>query len=144
ERPHFDQAEKMEFPTEAWACQDFRKANVLRLAAGHAAEPLRSRLQARGHELADRAWQDLLHFGSRTVARAMAIMMIEGLTDCRLRSPVPSGPPPTVEEPDFGQPETLVSQRRRVKQMLRSPAGWLRLASRLANPARWLRVRWKR
>src|SRR5262249_39984912 len=52
EIPYFDQAEKLEFPTEAWAAQELRKANVLRLAAEHADEPLRGRLRRRGDELA--------------------------------------------------------------------------------------------
>src|SRR5207253_1959466 len=54
EVPYFDQAEKLEFPTESWAAQELRKANVLRLAAAHADEPLRSRMVRRGTELADR------------------------------------------------------------------------------------------
>src|SRR5262249_6816004 len=40
EVPYFDHPERLEYPTETWAAQDFRKANVLRLAAAHADEPL--------------------------------------------------------------------------------------------------------
>ena len=85
EKPYFDQVEKLEFPTEAWAAQEFRKANVLRLAAGHAKEPLQSQLFSRGNEIADRAWTDLLRFETRTYARALAVVMIEGLADCGFR-----------------------------------------------------------
>ena len=42
EVPYFDHPEKLEYPTEAWAAHELRKANVLRLAAAHADEPLRS------------------------------------------------------------------------------------------------------
>ena len=72
ERPYFDQVEKLEYPTEAWAAQEFRKANVMRLAAQHADEPLRARLLGRGQELAERAWADLTRFETRCYARAGA------------------------------------------------------------------------
>ena len=59
ERPYLDQREQLEFPNETWAAQEFRKANVLRLAAAHVEDPLRSRLIRRGEELSRRAWDDL-------------------------------------------------------------------------------------
>jgi hypothetical protein len=141
ERPYFDQADKLEYPTEAWAAQEFRKANVLRLAARHAEEPLRTALFQRGHELADRAWQDLLRFETRTYARAVAVVMIEGLKDCAFRS---QGVTPC-ERIDagggFGQPQAFVSQRRRVRERLRHPRGMIGISLRAANPGRWLRFR---
>ena len=85
EKPYFDQVEKLEFPTEAWAAQEFRKANVFRLAAAHAEEPLRSRLLRRGEEFAERAWRDLFRFESRGVTRALAILMTEGAKDAYFR-----------------------------------------------------------
>ena len=36
ERPYLDRPGELEFPTEAWAAQEFRKANALRLAAAYA------------------------------------------------------------------------------------------------------------
>jgi hypothetical protein len=95
EKPYFDQVEKLEYPTEAWAAQELRKANVLRRAARRADEPLRSELFERGDELAERAWRDLWRFETRANARATAIVMTEGLLDCHLRereaAVVPSG-----------------------------------------------------
>jgi hypothetical protein len=72
ERPYFDQPEKLEYPTETWAAQEMRKANVLRLAARHAEEPLRGRLLKRGLEFAERAWADLVRFESRTTLFPLA------------------------------------------------------------------------
>ncbi|HEY1378075.1 MAG TPA: hypothetical protein VGF55_14840 [Gemmataceae bacterium] len=136
ERPYLDHRERLEFPTETWPAQEFRKANVLRLAAAHADEPLRSRLLKRGGELADRAWHDLLGFPSRHVARAVAILMTEGTRDqFYRRCPARPFPRPDVT-PNFGRPETFVPQKRRVKALLRSPRG---LASALVRVI-WGRV----
>lgn len=124
--------------TEVWAAQDFRKANVLRLAAGHADEPLRERLLRRGQELADRAWADLLRFESRATARAAAILLTEGVRDgfYRSRSDLPRSPAPALS-PDFGAPVEFVPQRLRVRHQLKSGSGLCRAALRLLNPLRW-------
>src|SRR5437879_13167381 len=86
ERPYFDQTDKLQYPTEVWAAQELRKANVLRLAAAHAEGPLRSSYLARGDEFAERAWNDLMRFESRTVARTLALVMVEGLRDAYFRA----------------------------------------------------------
>jgi hypothetical protein len=139
ERPYFDQAEKLEFPTEAWAAQEFRKANVLRLAARHVEEPSRTRLLDRGDELGDRAWADLLRFETRATARAVAIVMIEGLLDCTLRDRASEAQRRfnRSHAPDFGEPSSFVSQRQRVKAASSHPAGLARLVRRLLTPSRW-------
>jgi hypothetical protein len=124
EIPYFDQIEKLEFPTEAWAAQEFRKANVLRLAARLFDEPTRTNLLNRGNELGDRAWSDLLRFETRASARALAIVMIEGLLDCTLRSwrvaqETSNG---HVSSNEFSEPIAFVSQLQRVKALARHPA----------------------
>jgi hypothetical protein len=139
EQPYFDHPEKMDYPTETWAAQDFRKANVLRLAAAHADEPLRARLLQRGDELAERAWIDLLRFPSRSVARSLAILQVEGSRDDYFRSRGVAAAPRAAGTFDFGQPPAFVSQRQRVQAMLKSPGGLVRALIRLANPLRWRR-----
>jgi len=139
ERPYFDQPDKLEFPTETWAAQELRKANVLRLAARHADEPLRSRLLRRGEEFAERAWSDLLRFESRTAARPLAIMMREGPVDLCLRRHPPEPAPRPKEDHPFGQPEVFVSQRQRTKGQLRSLGGLVRMGLCLLSPRRWKR-----
>ena len=66
---YLDRPEILEYPTETWAAQELRKGNVLRLAARHADEPLKSRLWQRGVEFADRAWNDLFRFESRRTSK---------------------------------------------------------------------------
>jgi len=134
ERPYFDHPEELEYPTEAWAAQEFRKANVLRLAARHADEPLRSRLLDGGTELADRAWSDLLRFDTRTAARAVAILMIEGPLDSYWRTAQDEPAPRPSEEYDFGRPEEFATQRQRVLAELKSVRGMIGLGVRLAKP----------
>jgi hypothetical protein len=140
EMPYFDQIEKLEFPTEVWAAQELRKANVMRLAARHVEEPMRTRLLDRGDELGDRAWSDLLRFETRASARALALVMNEGLLDCTLRSrqvlPAPSAEHGRTD--DFGEPNTFISQWQRVRAMRRHPVELTRLIGRLFNRKRWL------
>jgi hypothetical protein len=141
ERPYFDQLEKLEYPTEAWPAQEFRKSNVLRCAARYANEATADAMRGRADELGDRAWADLMRFDTRSVARALVLVMNEGMLDCALRTTTLS-PPPKVDEQRFGMParESFVSQRERVRDRLRSPVGMLHAASRVLKPKMWVRA----
>ena len=138
ELPYFDQVEKLEFPTETWAAQDLRKANVLRLAAKYCDASDRMRLLQRGTELADRAWSDLAGFETRFVARSLALVLTEGARDCWLRNQAfdQCTSTPKVEPPARTQ---FVGQRDRVKQKLKSPGGLLSCLINASNPVRWPR-----
>lgn len=140
EVPYFDRPEQLEFPTEAWAGQELRKANVLRLAAEHAEEPLRTRLLARGGELADRAWTDLYRFASRTSARGQALVMAEGPRDDYFRRrPAREMPAATAGGP-FPPPADFVPQKQRVLARLRSPLGLAGALLGLLDLRRWGRL----
>lgn len=139
EQPYLDRCHELEYPTEAWPAQELRKANVLRLSAAYAAEDERTLMFDRGEELAERAWKDLQQFSTRTTARAMAIVLTEGLRDAELRRrnvAVLVVSPPT----NVPAPESFVPQRERIKRKLRSPAGIVSLLWTAANPARWPRL----
>jgi hypothetical protein len=137
ERPYLDEPDRLEYPTETWAAQDLRKANVMRLAAGYAPEPLRSRLVRRAAELAERAWSDLIRFPTRSVTRSLAVIMAEGPREQYFhdRGPIPEIP----DDPDyhFGRPVPFVSQRRRILRQLTSIRGAGRILLRLLNPKHW-------
>jgi hypothetical protein len=126
EQPYFDQAEKLEFPTETWAAQELRKANVLRLAARYAQEPLRARLLERGAEFAERAWSDLLRFPSQDSARAIAILLSAGMQDEYLRHKPLRGVPLLSQAYGFSRPENFVPQKLRVMTQLKSVRGLTR------------------
>jgi hypothetical protein len=136
---YFDRAEKLEYPIETWAAQEFRKANVLRLAAQYAEGPLRQRLIDRGNELAERAWSDLLRFESRDVARSVALLMTEGSRDSYWRRRPVSSMPALAEEFDFGPPQTFIPQKRRVLDQLRTPRGAFQALRKLASVGNWRR-----
>jgi hypothetical protein len=138
EEPYFDHPEKLEYPTETWAAQELRKANVFRLAARYAPEPLHGRLLQCGEAFAERAWRDLLGFESRTVTRALALVLSEGTRDAALRS-CPPPPAAPVEDETFPPPETFVPQRQRIRAMLKTPGGLVRALARLANVNNWMR-----
>jgi len=134
ERPYFDQVERLEYPSATWAAQELRKANVLRMSALHAVEPLRGRLLERGANLSERAWRDLGRFGTRLTLRPLAILLREGLCDSYFRSgaAVPTLPDPVQEWHAF--PEQFQPQRARIRQRLGTVSGLVRAALRLINP----------
>jgi hypothetical protein len=141
ERPYFDRKEELEYPTEAWAAQELRKANVFRWAAMHADDPLRSELLSRGESLADRAWNDLECFATRTAARACAVVMVEGLIDSAFREtpimPHLSASPPA----EIGRPEVFVAQAVRAKRSLKSIKGLTHAGFATLRPMTW-RILW--
>jgi hypothetical protein len=140
ERPYLDRREDLEYPTEAWAAQELRKANVFRLAARYAPAPLADQLLAKGNEFGDRAWRDLMTFkDTRATIRAVALVMTEGLSDCVFRHSTPTSAPAHAVANELPARQSFMPQKQRVLALMRSPTGLLRLASRVANPARWRR-----
>jgi hypothetical protein len=139
EAPYFAHPEKLEYPTETWAAQEFRKANVYRLAARHADESLREQLWQRGGEFAERAWRDLLRFPSRTAVRPLAILMTEGTRDAffQARGLEPARGPR--QSSPFPMRETFVTQKQRIKALLTGRQGFARSLRRLADYRRWRR-----
>ena len=136
ERPYFDYPEQLEFPTETWAAQELRKANVLRLAAKFCPKEEREAVLKRGEELADRAWDDLERFESRHVSRALAIVMSEGARDCWLRQQ--SFDDSSAAEQRTWEPKSdFVPQKDRVKQQLKSPKELNKAGLSACNVARW-------
>ena len=140
EVPFFSKPEKLEFPTETWAGQELRKANVLRLAARHAAEPLRSRLLERGEKFSERAFSDLFRFESRSSTRSVAILLSEGLFDAYLSksrlwpAPVPS------KTYDFGLPESFIPQKKRIRDQIMTIRGLARLTLRFLKLQNWWKL----
>jgi hypothetical protein len=140
EAPYFDRPEQLEYPTETWAAQELRKANVLRLAAACAAGPLRGRLLRRAEGLSERGWNDLLRFASRHAARPLALLLVEGLRDVFFRTcgapSLPSPPGPF----DFGRPQAFVPQPQRARARLKTVGGSARALARLADVRNWPRL----
>jgi hypothetical protein len=139
ETPYLDRPGELEYPTETWAAQELRKANVLRLAAAHADEPLRSALLRRGGKLSDRAWADLARFDSKYVTRSLAILLVEGTRDASFRAGAVAAALRPTGRSDFGAPETFLPQKRRVANSLRTAAGAWRALLGLSSTRVWRR-----
>jgi hypothetical protein len=141
EKPYFDQVEKIEFPTETWAGQEFRKANVLRLAAAHETEPVSLAMRRRGDELAERALRDLLRFPRWDTTRALALVLAEGPRSATLSRGPASPAPRSILHFDFDPPEMFVPQKERVLARLRTPRGLLHALSVLTDVRNWGKLR---
>ena len=138
ERPYLDRPEDLEYPTEAWAAQEFRKANIFLLAARHVSEAAREEMLAKHRELADRAWRDLSSFESHLATRAVAVVLKEAAiaeSACRTDATRHALDPGAW---DFGAPQQFVAQRRRVKDRLAHFSGVVGLATRMMMPTRWI------
>lgn len=99
-----------------------------------------SRLLERGRELADRAWTDLLRFESRHVARAIAVLMIEGVRDSYYRVVSEAAAPRPIQTYDFGRPEVFVPQRQQALARMKTLSGVGYVLLRLTNPKTWGRI----
>ena len=138
---YFDRPETLEYPTETWAAQELRKANVLRLAASHVDDPAGQTMLDRANELADRAWRDLFRFESPATARAVAITMVEGTRDAHYRSHEPAPAPRPRRQDQFGTSDRFVPQRQRIIAQLATWRGLARAAFRLLAAKNWRTVR---
>jgi hypothetical protein len=137
ERPYLDQSDKLEYPTEAWAAQEFRKANVIRLATRYIDDPERGEWLAFAERLADRAWDDLWGFDSRDTSRALAVVMVEGTRDAYFRRSRGARKAYLDWHPTAAPRKAFVPQRLAARRRMSHPSGWLRLAARLAHPGWW-------
>lgn len=139
ERPTLSEPEKLKYVTEAWAVQDFRKANALRIAASCIEDSeAELKMRRKADELNDAAWKDLYGFGDKHLtARCLSIVMTEGVRDVFHRTCRPEYVPPA----DITLPETewtmFVPQKHRVKQMLKNPLRLAGASFKVLNPQRW-------
>jgi hypothetical protein len=142
EKPALSEPEKLEYPTEAWAAQEFRKANVLRIAASctdNANEEAAMRQKA--DVLNDAAWKDLYAFERQHLtARCLSIVMIEGQRDVFHRSCRPEYMPPAEHTYTWDEWSMFIPQKHRVKQILKDPVRLAVAAMNVLNPVRIVRA----
>ncbi len=142
ERPYLDHPDELEYPTETWAAQDLRKANVLRLASAFEHDvSLAGTMQSQADRIADRAWLDLARFSTRDTARPLALVMLEGWRDCYLRGfnhsaqSHDAGPPRS--DVELGHPIPFSTQKARVLAALRSPRVPFQLLKAIVSLPGW-------
>lgn len=142
ERPTLSERDKLLYVTEAWAVQDFRKANALRIAAS-CTDDTESELQMRrkADELNAAAWEDLYGFDEKHLtARCLSILMTEGVRDVFHRAHRPEYMPPAEIKLSETEWTMFVPQKIRVKRMLKQPVQLARASVNLLNPKRWLQT----
>src|SRR6478672_2133803 len=78
ERPYLDHPELLEYPTETWAAQDIRKADVCLWAALHCKEDERERFLDRARFFFDYSVTALMAATTRHFTRPVALMLSNG------------------------------------------------------------------
>ena len=138
ERRTLEHPEELQYPTEAWAAQDFRKANVLRIAAScedDAGQALAMRMKA--DQINDAAWRDFAAFGDASLtARCLSIVMTEGHREVFHSYCEPNSIPACPARYETTVWSMFIPQKQRVKILLKSPAQLARAALKAVQPAR--------
>ena len=138
ERRTLEHPEELQYPTEAWAAQDFRKANVLRIAAScedDAGQALAMRMKA--DQINDAAWRDFAAFGDASLtARCLSIVMTEGHREVFHSYCEPNLIPACPARYETTVWSMFIPQKQRVKTLLKSPAQLARAALKAVQPTR--------
>lgn len=111
EYPYLEKPEILEYPTETWAAQDIRKAEVLAHAARHAPVSDRARLLERAEFFFATATKTLLASTTRTFTRPVVILLSNGFGHAKLVSSAEAQPAPTPIAIDFGVPISFTAQK---------------------------------
>jgi hypothetical protein len=119
EYPYLEKPEILEYPTETWAAQDLRKADVLVYAAGHVDGALRERFLVRAREFLDTSFTTLMDADTRALARPLVLLLSHGFIHMNTRA---AHARPRAEAVAHAPPERFVSQRTRAKQRLTAAA----------------------
>lgn len=144
ERPYLDRPEELEYPTEAWAAQEFRKATVLFLAAAFVEPEKASRYRKKALWFGEKAWEELNRFEARINPRTAAVILNEAVWHLAVDADEPRDCCLQRRNEPLNIParEVFIPQRTRVRKMLASPTGRLRIAGGLVNPYNWFRLAW--
>jgi hypothetical protein len=111
EYPWLEKPEKLEFPTETWAAQDIRKADIFTQAARHADGAEREKFLERAAFFHRTAVDTLMQAPTRSLARPVIVLLTSGaLYQWLQQRPVGALPRPATE-PDYGAPSRFVGQR---------------------------------
>ncbi|HET9888632.1 MAG TPA: hypothetical protein VFR10_14080, partial [bacterium] len=122
ERPTLDRPQEVEHPTETWAAQDVRKADVFLFAALHSTGEERERFLERARFFFRHSLETLDTFPTKTYARPVVLLMHYGMMsqwwEKHAEETRPAGPPAG----DFGRPASFIPQKTRAISRLRMMA----------------------
>jgi hypothetical protein len=116
ERPYLERAETLQYPTETWAAQDIRKAEVLELAACYALETERHLFLERARFFFTTAIGTLLCSETRTFTRPVVLLLSNGYSHFALQAGLTSSVRAGDGAADFGRPTRFRPQREVARQ----------------------------
>jgi hypothetical protein len=121
ESPFLDRPELLEYPTETWAAQDMRKAEIFLLASRHAPEAERPAFLQRARFFFDYSTSTLRRMPTRGCARPVVLLLSHGfMYGYFIEHPDDRAPQPRVEAHDFGAPPSpFVPQKTRALERLK-------------------------
>jgi hypothetical protein len=126
EHPYLETPQALEYPTETWAAQDIRKADVFAYAVRHAPAGERDALRERASFFFRYATETLARMPTRSVARPVVILLSNGLVAAReLREAAAPAP----------EPDTSARRPRRRRPFLPQRVRAVRRAAALAAAA---------
>jgi hypothetical protein len=119
EFPYLDKPERLEFPTETWAAQDLRKAEVFDLAALHATSAdERARFSERARFFHRTALETLARMPSRVRTRPMVLLLNYGIARAWHERHGTEAPLAPSAVPQWPPRQRFVPQRTLVKRRL--------------------------
>ena len=114
---YLDRPDLLEYPTETWAAQEMRKAEVFNLAAYFSdSSEMRKRFRERACYFYEESLRRLFSFPTWSYTRPVAIVLQSGFSYPWFEKEKPfSG---QLEEYDFGKPQKFVPQKLKLLQMV--------------------------
>jgi hypothetical protein len=141
---YLDRPEQLEYPTETWAAQEIRKANILTAAAHLADDKEASKFRMKAEWFYDRAWTTLMSFPTWHYTRPTVLALQLGLYSALYADK--SSFPSTISSlsPQQATPrlDRFIPQKEAVRRGLRSPPRLLAMLARTGRVWRW-RDHWK-
>jgi len=121
EYPFLERPEILEYPTETWAAQDMRKAEVFLLASRHAHDDEREAFQERARFFFEYSTSTLRRMPTRGCARPVVLLLTHGFMYRHfVEHPYDTAPAPRVETHDFGSPPPdFIPQKTRALERLK-------------------------
>jgi len=142
---YLDRPEQLEYPTETWAAQEIRKANIL-IAVAHLANGNEAgKFRAKAQWFSKRAWTTLMSSSTWHYTRPMVLALQLGLYES-LFADVSCLPAKTTSQTPVAKltagRDRFVSQKEAVRCGLRSPRQLLAMLARSGRVWRW-REHWR-
>lgn len=128
ERPYLDRPEQLEFPTETWAAQDLRKADLLWWAARYAAGDERARFASRARDFFRYAVTTLASMPTHVLTRPTVLLLGHGWRR-RWFEAAPSDEAPAADLVVRSRPSAFVPQKARALRRGRAILGAAALAA---------------